>query len=221
MTRSSQFLQRLRRLGRDASGISLTEFALILPILLTMGLYGAEIARMASTKMRVSQIALSLADNASRLGQTDNSGVTPTITELDVDSVIDGAIAQGASIDLEANGRIIISSLEYDDFTERQFIHWQRCRGDLDRESAYGDDEDENGLTGDEIEGLGKGSTQITAQPGSAVMFVEIFYEYDNLFENPFGSGSKEFRQEAAFIIRDDRNLSPGLTGGSSNSDCD
>ena len=210
-----------KRLRRDRSGVSMVEFALVLPVLLTLGLYGTEIARLATTKMKVSQIALSLADNASRLGQTDNSGVTPTISENDVDAVLAGALRQGLGIGLEGNGRVILSSLEYDDAEDKQFIHWQRCQGDLDRESTYGNDTDKNGINGPEITGMGKGTTQITADSGSAVMYVEIYYEYQPLFENPFGSGKRMFREEAAFLIRDDRNLEPGLTGSGSDSPCD
>lgn len=213
MNRFRSFKHFVHRLRADKSGISLVEFALILPIILTLGLYGTEIARMSTTKMKVSQIALSLADNASRLGQTDNSGITPTINESDVAAILGGALRQGESIDMEENGRIILSSLEYDDPSEKQFISWQRCMGDLDRESKYGDDGANNGLDGDELEGMGAGAQQITAQSGSAVMFVEIYYTYEALWDDPFGSGDGEFYHEAAFLIRDDRNLEPGLVG--------
>jgi len=208
------------RLRRDRSGVSMVEFALVLPVLLTLGLFGTEVARLATTKMKVSQIALSLADNASRLGQTDNSTVTPTVSEDDVDAVISGALRQGLGIDFESNGRVILSSLEYDYDTGKQYIHWQRCQGDLDRDSSYGNDTDKNGINGPDIAGMGKGSTKITAQEGSAVMYVEVFYQYEPLFENSFGAGVREFREEAAFVIRDDRNLDPGLTGSNSDSSC-
>ena len=207
-------------LWKNASGISMVEFALVLPVLLTLGLFGTEIARMATINMTVSQIALSLADNASRLGQTDNSGVTPTITEGNVDAVLAGALRDGAAIDLEKNGRVILSSLEYDDFSDRQFIAWQRCRGERDADSDYGNDTDQNGLSGTPITGMGAGSSKITAKSGQAVMYVEIEYEYKALFENPFGSGDRILRKEAAYLIRDDRNLAPGLTGSNSNSRC-
>lgn len=196
------------------------EFAFTAPILLTMGLYGVEIAQMAIARTQISQIALTIGDNASRLGQTDNSGVTPTISEADLDAIIDGAIEQGGALNLQQQSRIIVSSLEKDEDTGRQYIHWQRCRGDLDVNSRYGDDGAHNGLTGTAITGMGSGSHKAQAQLNSAVMFVEITYHYDSLFENPFGSGDATIRQEAAFIIRDDRNLDPGLTGGSSRSSC-
>lgn len=221
MTKKPSLLTFGKRLLNDTSGVSLTEFAFVLPILLTLGLFGAEVARLSTTKMKVSQIALSLSDNASRLGQTDNSGVTPTISESDVNAVLAGAIAQGESIDMGVQSRIIISSLEYDDFSDRQFISWQRCQGDLDRDSDYGNDTDKNGINGPALTGMGRANSQITAESGSAVMFVEIFYSYENMFEAPFGSGAREFKEEAAFLIRDDRNLSPGLTGGTTLSDCD
>ncbi|MEP5623239.1 MAG: TadE/TadG family type IV pilus assembly protein, partial [Hyphomicrobiales bacterium] len=129
-----------KKLRSDASGISMVEFALVLPVILTLGLYGAEVARMANTKMKVSQIALSLADNASRLGQTDNSGVTPTITENDVEAILNGALRQGQSIGLEGNAKVILSSLEYEDPEDKQFISWQRCVGDVTWDSRYGND---------------------------------------------------------------------------------
>lgn len=113
----------LLRLLRDTRGVSLIEFAYILPVFITLGMLGAEVAWMASINMQVSQVALSLADNASRLGQTDNSSVTPTITEGDIDSIMSGAIRQGASYNLATRGRVILSSLEYDEASGKQFIH--------------------------------------------------------------------------------------------------
>jgi hypothetical protein len=209
----------LRRLSRDSRGVALIEFAYVLPLLLGLGLVGMDLARLAITNMQLSQIALSLADNASRLGQTDNSAIAPTVTEADVDAVIDGAIREGGSIDLRNYGRIVLSSFEYESTQERQYIHWQRCRGRLPRRSAYGNDSDQNGLTGPPLTGLGKG-TKITVSGRNAVMFVEIYYRYEGLLGIPYGLGTKTLRQEGAFLTRDDRALQPGLTGTTSRSRC-
>lgn len=211
--RTGRLTEFVRHLRSNEKGISLVEFALVLPVLLTLGLYGTEIARMATVNMTVSQIALSLADNAARLGQTDNSGVTPTITEDNVDSVLAGALRDGRSIDLEANGRLILSSLEYDDFTGDQIIAWQRCKGAATVDSVYGPE----GTTGSTFKGMGDPTSLIKAKTGQAVMYVEIQYTYKALFENPFGSGDRILRKEAAFLIRDDRSLDPGLTGTDKN----
>lgn len=212
--------RQARRLGSDRSGNAVIEFAFAMPVMLMLGMYGIELAYMATVNMEVSQIAMSVADNASRLGQTDNSAVTPTVTNADIDSVIDGALEQGKSIKLEQNGRIILSSLERSG--TRQYIHWQRCRGQLARASAYGPAG--TGLTGAVLEGLGRPTQRVTAGLNSAVMFAEVYYRYDGLFGDMFVK-SNTFRQEAALIIRDDRNLNPtgtpgGITGPAGKSAC-
>ena len=196
----------LRRLLRDRSAVALIEFAYSLPIFLALGMYGTELAYMATVNMQVSQMAMALADNASRLGQTDNSAVSPTITNSDIDSIMAGAMKQGDSIDFQTKGRLILSSLERNPITTRQYIHWQKCRGNLARNSSYGGAG--HGLTGTAIQGLGQ--QVISAEANSAVMFVEAFYSYQPLFGSMFVKDVK-FSQEAAFIIRDDRNLTLGV----------
>lgn len=207
-----------RRLLRSTSGVAVMEFALVLPVLLSLGLFGAEIAYMTTADMQVNQIAVSVADNASRLGQTDNTAVSPTVTEADIDAVMQGALHQGQNIDFAERGRIILSSLEHDSATNRQFIHWQRCSGALDEKSDYGNDSNRNGLTGTPIAAL-----KVTAQAGSAVMLVEVFYRYEGLFADMF-TDNITFKSEAAYVIRDDRNLratnQSGVTGSGGISHC-
>jgi Flp pilus assembly pilin Flp len=201
-----------QRLRKDKSGAALIEFAVALPVLITLGMYGTELAYMATVNMEVSQLASSVADNASRLGQTDNSTVTPTVSETDIDSVMEGAIEQGSGIDFEQNGRIILSSLEQDSDTGQQYIHWQRCRGDLDKDSDYGTE-------GANLQGMGMSGRIITAPANSAVMYAEVYYNYAGLFGDMF-VGDVQFKQEAALIVRDDRNLAPGVTGTGGSSNC-
>jgi len=208
--------RRIRSLVRDQGGVTIIEFALSLPILTTMGFYGIEVAYMASVSTQVSQLALSVADNASRLGQTDNSAVAPTIAEADVDAVLWGALQQGSGFDFENNGRIILSSLERDSASGKQYIHWQRCTGKLVKVSSYGTDQPgTNGLTGPVLTGgLGKTGHKVAAAADQAVMFVEVFYTYKPLLSGMFvKNGEVKFRQEAAFLVRDDRSLSTGLSG--------
>lgn len=212
-------LRLLRRLRDETRAVSTIEFALILPLFITLGLTGVELAYMSTVNMQISQAAISLADNASRLGQTDNSAVTPTVTEADIDSIMSGALQQGEGFDLEGKGRLILSSLEYDDTTGLQYIHWQRCAGDLEQASIYGDDGDNNGLGSNEIEGVGSGDPLIRAAPGSAVMVAEIYYEHDGILQGTLGQTAL-FREEAIFAIRDDRNLGPGVTGSGGTSSC-
>jgi Flp pilus assembly protein TadG len=206
-----------KRLGASTSGAALVEIAVVMPLFMTLGMYGTEIAYMSSVNMQVSELSLALADNAARLGQTDHSGVTPTINETDIDSIMKGATTQGRDINFSTSGRVILSSLEFDDNTDRQYIHWQRCSGSLARNSQYGGQN--YGLTGTQITGLGKPGQVVSASLGQAVMFVEIFYVYQPLFGRMF-VGATEFRKEAAFIVRDHRNLTPGITGTGGTSQC-
>lgn len=211
----ARIAELLGTIRRDQSGMSVVEFAISLPIVATLSMYGMEIAFMATTNMQVSQLALAVADNASRLGQTDNSAVTPTVSEASIDELMGGAEQQGSSLDFAENGRIILSSLELSD-DGRQFIHWQRCRGGLEgQESAYGEQGD--GFTGAVLPGMGKTGQVVTAGDNRAVMYAEVFYEYQPLFGDLFVK-DMIFKQEGAFVVRDDRNLggdppSDGLTG--------
>jgi hypothetical protein len=209
----------LKRLLVDTSGVSVVEFAIITPFILSFALYGIELAYFNAVDMKMSEIALSLADNASRIGQTDNSIVTPTVSETDINEVMRGAQEQAAGLEFQTRGRVILSSLERDGASGRQYIHWQRCYGNLDRESAYGNDSNRSGLTGDVLVGMGDGPTQVTATTGSAVMFVEVFYEYEGLFGDMFVDGGV-LRKEGAFLIRDQRNLTPGVTGNGGTYPC-
>ncbi|WP_225207712.1 TadE/TadG family type IV pilus assembly protein [Novosphingobium huizhouense] len=206
-------------LGRDRSGAALIEFAIALPVLISFGMFATEVANITMVDMQLSEIALAVADNASRLGQADNSSVTPTIAETDVDSVMKGASEAGKSITLSTNGRVILSSLEKDTTTGKQFIRWQRCSGSLVATSAFGNDTTANGLNGPAIAGVNMGQATLTADTGSAVMVAEVYYRYTGLFGS-FFFAPFTMRQQAAFLIRDQRNLAVGLTGTGGTSKC-
>ena len=116
----------LRRLTRDTSGVAMLEFAFAMPVVLMTGLYGLECANMALANMRISQIALNLADNASRVGLMGTNQVEQ-LREADINDVFQGMRLQGQSFGLTNNARITLSSLENSGGV--QTIHWQRCIG--------------------------------------------------------------------------------------------
>ncbi|MDE2561304.1 MAG: pilus assembly protein [Sphingomonadales bacterium] len=217
----SPLSRRLRRFARglaeSTSGVAMIEFAMAVPVLALLGMGGAELANITLDEMKVSEIALSTADNASRLGQTDNSAVAPTISESDVDSVMQGANDAGASIGLANHGRVILSSLEKDPATGKQYIHWQRCIGAGGQKSRYGNDQMNNGLHLGQIFGMGRAGNQVSAPSTTqAVMYVEVYYDYQPLFGTMFTNligMPATIGKEAAFLVRDGRDLTPGLTG--------
>lgn len=63
----------VERIRGCTCGVATIEFALIGPIILTIGLFGIETAYLNTVDLKLSQMAMTVADNASRLGQTDNS----------------------------------------------------------------------------------------------------------------------------------------------------
>ncbi len=206
MTRPSW---RLRRLLRARSGVAAVEFALAAPLLLTVGLWGVESANRAVTQMELSQVAVLIADNASRIGDESLLGEAK-IYESDIDDLVHGAdIQAGNSVDLYAHGRVIISSLEVVPNTDdQQYIHWQRCKGKKVYASQYGGEG--TGLDGSLV-GMGPTGQEITAFGGEAVMYIEVAYDYQPLISNTFtnfGGADKVLTATAAFNVRDNRDLS-------------
>ena len=89
----------LRSLGKSEIGITLVEFAYATPLLLLMISGGAELANYAITKMRVSALALQVADNAARIGE-GNLLQAKQISEAEINDLLQGALAQGGSLNV-------------------------------------------------------------------------------------------------------------------------
>lgn len=204
----------------DRSGLALIEFALATPLVLAVGGYGVELSNLALTHLRVSQIALNLADDASRVGVTSTLATTQ-LREADVNDVFEAARLEGAGIGLTSHGRVTLSSLEnvqqsYDS-TYVQRIHWQRCVGKMSGtgyDSSYGTAPTTAGTAATSAyagttmaSGMGDTGYKVSAPQGSGVMFVEINYKYQNLFGTLF-VGSTTIHYIASFIVRDKRDYS-------------
>jgi hypothetical protein len=194
----------LSRLARSVSGAAVTEFALAAPLLMMAGLWGVESAHRAVMQMRLSQVAILVADNASRVGENSLLGETK-LYESDINDVLYGAHVQaGRNFDLYTHGRVILSSLEVvPDTEDQQYIHWQRCKGEMAHPSSYGEEGD--GLA-QGIAGMGPPGEEIIAFKGEAVMFVEVAYEYQPLISTAF-THAETLHATAAFNVRDNRDL--------------
>lgn len=192
-----------RRLSRSVSGVAAVEFALSLPVMLSLGLWGAELGNLAITHMRVSQLAMQLADNGSRIGDVSMLE-SLRIYESDINDMLVGAKIQSGKLNLFEHGRVIISSLEVVPSSEStQYIHWQRCMGKRTVQSAYGSEG--TGLDGT-LNGMGPTGEEVTASKGDAVIFVEISYEYQPLVSSRFVP-NRIISTTATFNVRDDRDL--------------
>lgn len=197
----------LTRLARDNRAVAMIEFAFIAPIILLLGLVGIEMANLAVTHMRISQAAMHVADNASRIGDRDQLAAQ-RIFESDINDLFVGVNLQaGAQVDLLRNGRVIVSSLERN-ADGGQTIKWQRCMGLKNVNSAFGTQG--TGATGTDFPGMGRSGQELQAETGQAVMFVEIIYDYQPLLRNSFTEPyitPPEIRSNAAFSVRGTRDL--------------
>jgi Flp pilus assembly protein TadG len=200
-----------RRLAACRRAVSVVEFGLIMPVLMTLGLGMVELANMALTYMRVSQIAITIADNASRAKQAfSTSGAV--MREFDVNEAFNQASTQYPGLDIWGQGRVVLSSLEYNAATTKQYIHWQRCRGALTDGSKYGVQGTGKATA---FAGMGPASYVVAADPNAAIMFVEVYYQYRPIFFKLGAASSPKIYRTAALYVRDDRDLTggPGANG--------
>lgn len=199
--RQSPKRRTLRSLVSDCSALALTEFAMALPILCTLCVAGVETANYVTTNMRLSQIALSVADNSGR--------IRDTIDETDVDSIMIGARLTGQSFDFGTNGRVILSMIEPNGQTGSnagQQITWQRCFGVKNVASSYGV-EGAGATNATYAAGFGPTGNKIAATTGNGVMFAEVVYDYQAVFPVAnsmiVGLRGKTLRFTAAFPVRE------------------
>jgi hypothetical protein len=198
------FKQKWAQLLSDHSGLALTEFALSLPIMMMMSITFVELASFINANMRVSQIALSVADNTGRIRQS--------IDVTDVDAAMIGARIAGDSIKFGENGRVILSMVEVNGKTGTnagQKITWQRCFGANSVTSSFGAE----GAGKDDAAfaaGFGPTSNKIQAATGDGLMFVEVVYDYQTIF--PVGDallgglGGRTISATAAYPVRERSN---------------
>ena len=218
----STILSTLTSLRRDKRGLAYIEFAFSAPILLGLSCYGLELGNLALVRMKLSQMALGVADNMSRVGQNTALNTTQ-VREVDV---VDSLTAAKLMVpDVFTNGRVIISSLQQN-ASGGQWIAWQRCRGVKNVSSTYGTQG--TGSTGTSFAGMGPGGAVVQAPSNSAVIYLELFYDYQPLFpafwsDSPGGSfwnspllnnSSKSIKYGATFIVRDRREIAQNDTGG-------
>lgn len=207
----------LSELRHCRSGLALTEFAFSLPILLALSLYGFETANLAIAHLRVSNIATLTADNAAR--------VRDSIDEANVIEMMTGAKMTGNSIRFAQNGRIILTNFERHT-NGRQWIRWQRCDGALNVNSNYGQPKNSSNaaiVNGTEyfqsdrvtrstaaqksdptyatLTEIGPAGRQISAASGTAVMVVEVVYNYQPIVSERL-FGPIQIRYESAYNVR-------------------
>lgn len=208
----------VRRLGSDPRGLALTEFAFSLPIFVTMCVAGTEMANYITTKMRLSQIALQIADNAARMG-TGSRLAAKTISETDINDLFAGAQLESGGLNLNTNGRVILSSLENNPATtgasNAYRIGWQRCYG---TKTGHGSSW---GTAGNTRASMGDSQRVTKVLPDNATMFVELYYEYKPIIKTAWVP-IPNLVETASMAVRDRRDLTsaPSNTAGATIATC-
>ena len=178
----------------------MVEFALCLPVLMSIILFGLELTNFVLANHRVRQIAAMTADNASRL--------RTQMSEAYVNQLFVGVQKAGAAIQFQNRGRVILSSVQNNAAANGQWIRWQRCYGNLSRAPKYGaQGKGQSDGTLPTINGL-------VAQPGSAIMYAEAEYEYKPLIGSSILK-NRRIRHELAFIVRQRTDFSIAGTSAS------
>lgn len=177
----------MSNLAANHSGMAMVEFALVLPVMLTLGLVGIETANFAIAHQRVSQIAMMTADNASR--------VRTQMSESYINQLFTGVEKSGSALAFKQHGKVILSSVQNNENADGQWIRWQRCFGMKAGLSKYGiEGKGENDRSLQALNGL-------TAQAGTAVMFVEVSYDYQPIVPNSPLAGNT-ISYETAAVVR-------------------
>ena len=165
-------MRRGRALKRDESGVSLIEFALIMPIMLMAALTGLEYTNYVLARQKIERVTTSTADLFARYQIPPN--------EAQVNDLFEGVDDISKPFDVSRHGRVIVSGVigTYDSTsgeTENK-IAWQRCYGDLTgRTSNFGVQwSGSDFAAGPEID-LPNG---IMLEQSQMAVLVEVFYFY-------------------------------------------
>ncbi|TCP67825.1 hypothetical protein C8J43_103469 [Sphingomonas sp. PP-CE-1G-424] len=211
----THFNALIRRFRSDVRGLALIEFAITAPVLITLGLAGAEVTNMAVAVMRVNQISTAISDNVAR--------VRDSIDEADVNEALLSAKFIGGGINFGPNGRVVVSSVEPNGQAGTkagQYIRWQRCTGALnvaDSQPRYG--AEGKGLADASLQYMGAATRQIAPGAGSALIFVEVSYKYQPLVSARF-FGTPVLRSESVYNVRERNTQVLGAAPGTTASVC-
>jgi len=193
-------LNLVLRLRQDERALALLEFAFALPVLIILIMGGAEIANYTVTRQRVSQLALQIADNASRIGDQSVLRNRP-ISEKQINDLFIGAGLQAGNLDLVHQGRVFLSGITLNG-QGGQWLQWQRCYGSLRATSHYG--VQGSGSTGTNFPGIGPASARVLATANGPVVFVEVALAYKPVISARWAPAGV-ITEIASFAVRDDR----------------
>lgn len=151
------------RFARDRKGLTLVEFAFLVPIMVTITLCSIEIGRYALLNQKLQHAATSMADLAARDG---------ALTVAQLDSLFSAVPSITQPFDFASQGRAIVTSVHAADDDDPE-VYWQRGGGGtLTATSQIGAPGNDANIPAD-----------LPARAGDTIIVAEIFYEYHPLFD--------------------------------------
>ncbi|HEX7007116.1 MAG TPA: TadE/TadG family type IV pilus assembly protein [Alphaproteobacteria bacterium] len=153
----------MTRFVRDRRGLTLVEFAFLVPVMTAITLCSIEIGRYALLNQKLQNAATSMADLAARDG---------ALTVAQLDSLFAAVPSITQPFDFENQGRAIVTSVHADEDGDPE-VYWQRGGGGT--------------LTATSLIGAPGNNANIPpelpARAGDTIIVAEIFYEYHPLFD--------------------------------------
>ncbi len=193
-----EWLRRLRRLRRDRRGVSVVEFALMLPILIMVGAGGLEFINLVLANQKIERIASITADNVARntLAPSERSFV----------DTFAGVNEIAQPFNFNANGRVIMTGVIGVSVNGSVVgkVVWQRCSGSLGGvASTVGSPPSNpaNWASGPNA----KLPNNLTLLQNQLVVVSEVAYRYQpliSLAQLPGSPTSKTIRQRSLFVSR-------------------
>ena len=181
------------------------EFALILPVFVFGVMGGMEYAWEAVCRQKIQRLAATSADNTAR--------IRGAIDETDIHEIMAAVRLNGADLDFQHRGRVIISSIQRNKAGNGDWVRWQRCFGEKKATSKFGGEG--HGANDDTMHGL-HGDAAMRPPPGIALVVAEVYYDHQPLVTDRY-FGRRTLSYETAFIVRDRNDLSLGNVTGLSN----
>lgn len=150
--------------NQGARGMAVTEFALMLPIMMFIVITGMELVNQALARQQLSRMVSSAADLSARYRKR--------IDETDINKLIYGINLSNTLPEFDARGKVIISSVMTNAAKTGLQIAWQRCEGSLPVASKYGKQGD--GATGSSITTI----DGLNVLENENLLVAEIYYDY-------------------------------------------
>jgi Flp pilus assembly pilin Flp len=169
-------LTLLRRLWRDRAGVSLVEFALVMPVCSLLILGGTEVARYVLLNQKLDRVATAVSD---LIAQED------AVSATDITNIFDAAPNLTWPFNIQTNGRIIVSSIGQVSGQTR--VLWQRmCPGNGCSWSGTPTNTSHLGIEG----GLATMPTGFTVSATDNVIVAEVFYSFTPFFWRQMPAGT-------------------------------